>query len=70
MQNVPDVDAFPGHIACSALSKSELVIPLISAQGEVLGVLDIDSEKMAFFNDEDEQELSALMDVLLKSSGL
>ncbi|MEY2764970.1 MAG: hypothetical protein RLZZ205_1394, partial [Bacteroidota bacterium] len=51
-------------------SKSELVIPLISAQGEVLGVLDIDSEKMAFFNDEDEQELSALMDVLLKSSGL
>jgi len=70
LQNVPDVDAFPGHIACSALSKSELVIPLITAQGEVLGVLDIDSEQMAFFNDEDERELSGLMDVLLKSSGL
>lgn len=70
LQNVPNVDAFPGHIACSALSKSELVIPLVSAHGKVLGVLDIDSEQMAFFNDEDERELSSLMDVLMKSSGL
>ncbi len=42
---VPDVNAFPGHIACSSLSVSEIVVPVFDAQGEVMGVLDIDSER-------------------------
>jgi GAF domain-containing protein len=47
---VDDVDAFPGHIACSALSKSELVVPLRDTKGEVKAVLDIDSERYAAFD--------------------
>lgn len=43
-QVVADVDAFPGHIACSSLSRSEIVVPMISG-GEVVGVLDIDSDQ-------------------------
>ena len=49
---VDDVDAFPGHIACSSLSKSEIVIPIIK-EGNVLGVLDVDSDKLADFSELD-----------------
>lgn len=49
---VPDVDAFPGHIACSSLSKSEIVVP-IKHDGTVIAVLDIDSEQLAAFDDID-----------------
>ncbi|WP_298062458.1 GAF domain-containing protein [uncultured Rikenella sp.] len=42
---VPDVDTFPGHIACSSESKSEIVIPVFDAKGQVTGILDIDSDK-------------------------
>lgn len=49
---VPDVDAFPGHIACSSLSRSEIVVPLFH-NGEVVGVLDVDSEELDQFNDTD-----------------
>ena len=49
---VPDVDSFPGHIACSALSKSEIVIP-IKKDGKVVAILDIDSEKKNDFNEDD-----------------
>lgn len=49
---VPDVNQFPGHIACSAMSKSELVVPVVK-DGEVIGVLDIDSSELADFSDED-----------------
>src|SRR5579859_219532 len=49
---VPDVEAFPGHIACDAASRSEIVIPLI-AGGQLLGVLDIDSPKLARFDEGD-----------------
>ena len=47
---VPDVDAFPGHIACSSLSKSEIVVPLKDAEGGVTAVLDIDSDRYATFD--------------------
>jgi GAF domain-containing protein len=67
IQNVPNVDEFPGHIACSSLSKSELVIPLKSSEGKVLGVLDIDSEHLQSFDACDEREMSVLMEVLLKT---
>lgn len=59
-QLVPDVAAFPGHIACSALSKSELVVPIFKDQ-EVWGVLDIDSTELSTFNATDQQEIEKLM---------
>ena len=49
---VPDVDQFPGHIACAAASRSEIVLPLFK-DGEVVGVLDVDSEYLAHFDDID-----------------
>lgn len=60
---VDDVDAFPGHIACSSLSKSEIVVPIIK-NGVVLGVLDIDSDSYASFNETDAQYLNELCDWL------
>ena len=48
---VPDVDAFPGHIACSSSSRSEIVVPLIDISGEIVGVLDIDSDRLADFSE-------------------
>ena len=50
---VPDVEQFPGHIACSSLSRSEIVIPVFSKEGEVVAVLDIDSKELATFDDVD-----------------
>lgn len=57
---VPDVDAFPGHIACSSLSRSEIVVPLRRANGEVWGVLDIDSEQLNTFDDTDARFLEEI----------
>jgi GAF domain-containing protein len=59
-QLVADVEAFPGHIACSALSKSELVVPVFKDQ-KVWGVLDIDSTKLADFDQTDQVEIEKLM---------
>ena len=56
---VPDVDAFPGHIACSSLSRSEIVVPLLK-DGEVWGVLDIDSEQLSTFDETDRKYLEEL----------
>ena len=56
---VEDVEQFPGHIACSSESKSEIVVPLIK-QGEVIGVLDIDSEKLATFDQTDKEWLEQI----------
>lgn len=61
---VPDVDAFPGHIACSSLSRSEIVVPIIK-NGEVVAVLDIDSEKLATFDDVDRKYLEELVSCLV-----
>ena len=56
---VPDVDAFPGHIACSSLSKSEVVLPLMK-DGEVIGVLDVDSDQLNDFDEVDVKFLTEL----------
>ena len=64
-QVVPDVEQFPGHIACSSLSKSEIVVPII-ANGEVLGVLDIDSDELATFDETDRIYLEKMVDVLIQ----
>jgi L-methionine (R)-S-oxide reductase len=57
---VPDVEKFPGHIACSSLSKSEIVIPLIH-HGQVLGVLDVDSNEYDQFDKTDQQYLEEIV---------
>lgn len=61
VQLVPDVDAFPGHIACSSSTRSELVLPVINGQGMLLGVLDLDSNTPAAFTNEDVTALTALL---------
>ena len=63
--NVPDVHAFPGHIACDSASRSELVIPL-HADGKAAAVLDMDSPKPARFTPEDEAELKQMADEIEK----
>jgi L-methionine (R)-S-oxide reductase len=57
---VPDVEAFPGHIACSSASKSEVVVPIFNAQGEVTMVLDVDSDMLNDFSDVDVNGLEAV----------
>ena len=54
---VPDVEQFPGHIACSSESKSEIVVPVFGTDGKVIAVLDIDSEHLATFDDIDRKYL-------------
>lgn len=60
---VPDVEKFPGHIACSSLSKSEIVVPLLK-DGNVWGVLDVDSEHLDQFDETDKQFLEAIISTL------
>lgn len=65
-QVVPNVELFPGHIACSSLSKSEIVVPLI-CNDKVMGVLDIDSDVLATFDETDRIYLERIVDILVKS---
>ena len=60
---VADVEAFPGHIACSSLSKSEIVVPLF-ADDEVIGVLDIDSAELSTFDEIDAHWLEKIVSML------
>jgi GAF domain-containing protein len=66
---VADVHAFPGHIACDAASRSEIVVPLIQNR-RLLGVLDIDSPLLARFDHEDRAGLTAAVDLLLQQTDL
>jgi GAF domain-containing protein len=59
-QLVPDVHQFEGHIACSGSTQSEIVVPVVSRAGEVLGVLDVDSDRLAAFSAVDQEELEAI----------
>ena len=61
---VPDVEQFPGHIACSSLSRSEIVVPVFSKNGEIVAVLDIDSKELATFDDIDREYLEAICKIL------
>jgi L-methionine (R)-S-oxide reductase len=60
---VPDVDAFPGHIACSSLSKSEIVLPVFN-DGEVVGVLDVDASELDQFNEIDAKYLEQIVKLI------
>ncbi|MGH8352745.1 MAG: GAF domain-containing protein [Pseudomonas sp.] len=64
-QRVEDVHAFPGHIACDSASNSELVIPLLNGE-RLIGVLDLDSPKLARFSEEDRRELEQLAAIFLR----
>jgi L-methionine (R)-S-oxide reductase len=61
VQLVPDVDAFPGHIACSSATRSEIVLPVTDATGRLIAVLDIDSDQPAAFDDTDARALAAIL---------
>lgn len=61
---VPDVEQFPGHIACSSLSRSEIVVPIIGCDGEVKGVIDIDSEQLGTFDATDAAALERIAALL------
>lgn len=60
-QLVPDVEAFPGHIACSSSTRSEIVLPVFDRTGALIAVFDIDSDQPAAFTDEDATELAAIL---------
>lgn len=61
---VPDVDKFPGHIACSTGSRSEIVVPLFDGGGQPVGVLDVDSDKLNDFTDADALELEKISAII------
>jgi len=63
---VPDVDKFPGHIACSSDSRSEIVVPLIKSDGTIVGVLDIDSDRLEEFDETDRQGLEKMVSALMQ----
>jgi L-methionine (R)-S-oxide reductase len=58
---VPDVGKFPGHITCDSRSRSEIVVPVLGARGDLLAVLDVDSEQLDAFNEEDQKGLEQLV---------
>ena len=61
---VPDVEAFPGHIACSSASRSEIVVPVHGADGTVVAVLDIDSDRLGTFDEVDAKALGQIVCLL------
>ena len=61
---VPDVDLFPGHIACSSLSKSEIVVPVFNSKAVVAGVLDVDSDQLNMFDETDAYYLKQICALL------
>ena len=63
---VPDVEQFPGHIACSSLSRSEIVVPLFGSDGEIVAVLDIDSTELATFDQVDRLYLEAICQLMVR----
>lgn len=64
---VPDVEQFPGHIACSSLSRSEIVVPVFSNTGEIVAVLDIDSKELSTFDETDQEYLERICRMLTMS---
>jgi GAF domain-containing protein len=61
---VPDVEQFPGHIACSSASRSEIVVPVFGTDGKVTAVLDIDSDQLATFDETDRKYLEEICSLI------
>ncbi|MFZ5963488.1 GAF domain-containing protein [Thalassococcus sp. BH17M4-6] len=68
-QLVPDVEAFPGHIACASTTRSELVLPVETAAGKLLGVFDIDSDQPDAFDRRDVEALTAILGAAFANAG-
>lgn len=68
IQNVPDVNDFPGHIACASSTRSELVLPVWNGAARLLGVLDLDSDSPAAFTKTDEDWLATLLATVFKDA--
>ncbi len=64
---VPDVEQFPGHIACSSASKTEIVVPVFNAENNVVGVLDVDSERLGILDEADKEGLEEVVKLLTHS---
>ena len=64
---VPDVEQFPGHIACSSASKAEIVVPVFNAENNVVGVLDVDSERLGVLDEADKEGLEEVVKLLIHS---
>ena len=64
---VPDVEQFPGHIACSSASKAEIVVPVFNAENNVVGVLDVDSERLGILDEADKEGLEEVVKLLINS---
>jgi L-methionine (R)-S-oxide reductase len=64
---VPDVTKFPGHIACDAASRSEIVVPLLTEDSQLIGALDVDSPELDRFDAEDEAGLSAIAEIIARA---
>ena len=69
MMNVPDVHNFPGHIACHEKSRSEIVLPILRKNGDLLAVLDLDSTVSADFNETDEKWLKKISSLIEEKHG-
>jgi L-methionine (R)-S-oxide reductase len=67
---VEDVDQFPGHIACSSLSRSEIVLPAFDKNGEVFLILDVDSEQLSCFDETDKKYLEQVIQLITKCAAL
>lgn len=65
---VPDVNLFPGHIACDPNSKSEIVVPVFGPKGELIGVLDVDSDRLDAFDEEDRAGLEKIVALFARGS--
>ncbi len=63
---VEDVEKFPGHIACSSLTKSEIVVPVFNKENQVVGVLDVDSRDYSNFDQEDKEGLEKIVELIYK----
>ncbi len=61
---VDDVEQFPGHIACSSLSKSEIVVPVFNSENHIVGVLDIDSRELSNFDEDDKAGLEKIVSLI------
>ena len=69
VQLVPNVDDFPGHIACASSTRSEIVLPVRNEDGQVIGVLDIDSNQLDAFTQEDAEQLTAILTEVFGGQG-
>lgn len=63
---VPDVEKFPGHIACDSRSRSEIVVPVFDGNRELIAVLDVDSTELASFDEEDRRGLEAICEIFAR----